>query len=927
MNTTQSKFNFKAFVMLLTALVLSFVLCFATACGDSSSNESSSASESESSSETENVTDTQMIANGNFELHVPESASYPYNTSSNIKWTRTSYGSTKSSGVIDTTKDEYKDASRVGDDEHKKVLMLANSVNSDGEGAAQYFTSSTTVSAEYGTDYLLTVWVRTTDISGKYADGNDNVDTGAYIEVKNTVGKSIDSTIIDNIDTKGEWKMYSIYLRPSNITSTKYQVVLGLGHGNTDNKLRGCDGTAYFDDVKMEKLDAGKFDEATGESLKLYDGDKKTDVSLVVNTAKTDADTAKADFTKGSSDVKVLDGGSGAFNNYNLNNDKDSEGYTVDAPANGALTIDFSKAAREYGSSYTYTTKSFDLAKYVNNDEDDDTEYKGVMISFIANVTAKSYSKNASVKVIDNDKENGGFDSFVTDGKDVRYAIYLTTNRADGENALTYSLKITFGPTSKSSVNTDFPVGTATFKDFSVVTLTEEEFALADTSNNGTTVTLLGDYNSDASKDNDNDSTASDSYDITTGDVMYNADTKEGYEIKLNQIAGGTYKEVATSDNEGNKAILVNSAYTYKTAGLNDALNDLKKDYLNGNPNKNKEVQAIALYSKTGNFIRMTANNLPTTVAANSVYKFSVKLRVVSGKAFVRLYDYNLDDVTASGNVAKFTEDKDYLMQTEIDSTAKKDRNGYTTVTFIVRTGDEAKNFELQFGFEGEGMMLIGSADKGSSYTAANDYDTLVKAFDSKYYAVEEVASHTKTVKYYTNEEDAKNGKNPVTEKKDGKTVDKVTETTDVVVAYGYLKNSDGSNGANVVQFYRYDTKDTVLYVIEADESTSESESASESQTTDSTASYAWLQIVSIVIAAVLIIALVAVIIRMANKNKKNKKSRKNSYYHVGYDASKSKPAAKGSNKNNIVAPDETNEAYDYGDGEENAENDKTDKE
>lgn len=918
MNTTQNKFNFKAFVMLLTALVLSFVLCFATACGGNSS-ESTSESESESTSEKEEVTDTQMIANGNFELHVPDSATYPYNTSSNIKWTRTSYGTTKSSGVIDTTKDEYKDAHRGEGDDHTKVLMLANNVNSDGEGAAQYFTSSTTVSAEYGTDYLLTVWVRTTDISGKYADGNDNVDTGAYIEVKNTVGKSIDSTIIDNIDTKGEWKMYSIYLRPSNITSTKYQVVLGLGHGNTDNKLRGCNGTAYFDDVKMEKLDEGKFDEATGESLNIYDGDTKTDASLIVNTAKTETDSVKVDFTKGASDVKVLDGGEGAFNKYNLNNADDSEGYDVAAPANGELTIDFSKAAREYGSSYTYTTKAFDLAKYVNNDKDDDTEYKGIMISFVANVTAKSYSKNASVKVIDNGKENGGFDSFATDGKDVRYAIYLTTNRADGENALTYSLKLTFGPTSESSVNTDFPVGTATFKDFKVVTLTEEEFALADTSNNGTTVTLLGDYNSDASEDSDNDDTTSDSYDITTGDIMYDADTNKGYDIGLEQIAGGAYRKGA---GEG-KATLVNSKYTYETAGLNDALNALKADYVNGNPNKNKEVQAIALYSDNGYFIRMTSNNLPTTVAANSVYKFSVKLRVIDGKAFVRLYDYNLDDVTASGNVAKFTEDKEYLMQTEIDSTSKKDRDGYTTVTFIVRTGDEAKNFELQFGFEGKGSMLIGSADKGSSYSAANDYDTLVKAFDAKYYNVEEIASHTKTVKYYTNEEDAKAGKNAVTEKKDGKTVDKVTETTDVVVAYGYLKNDDGTNGANVVQFYRYDTKDTTLYVIETDESASESASASDSTSDTSNSSFAWLQIVSIVIAVVLIAALVAVIIRMANKNKKNKKSKKNSYYHVGYDAKKKPAAGKAASKNNIEAPDATDEAYDYGDGADDAKNDK----
>ena len=83
---------------------------------------------------------------------------------------------------------------------------------------------------------------------------------------------------------------------------------------------------------------------------------------------------------------------------------------------NGKITIDFSKVKREYGSSYTYTTAQFNLDKYVDNDEDNTTDYKGIMVSFTANVTAKSYSKNASVKVLDGakDTENGGFDSFAT---------------------------------------------------------------------------------------------------------------------------------------------------------------------------------------------------------------------------------------------------------------------------------------------------------------------------------------------------------------------------------------------------------------------------------------------------------------------------------------------------------------------------------
>lgn len=935
MNKTKNKFNFKAFMMLLTALVLSLVFCFASSCGNSTS-ESTSESESESES-VEEVKDEQMIANGNFEFHIPDSTTkYPYSVSSSVKWTRTSYGTTKSSGIIDTTNDDYPDYKNVhrgeGDD-HTKVLMLANDVNSDGEGAAQYVVSSTTVTAEYGADYLLTVYVRTDNVAGKYTDGNDALDTGAYIEVRNTVGTTIDSTIIDNIDTKGEWKMYSIYLRPSNIAVTKYQVVLGFGHGNSDNKLRGCSGTAYFDDVKMEKLDDGKYEEATAnETVKLYNDDntKKTEKGfLTVDAAKKDASVVKADFTKATQADDVLGGGSGKFNEFNLNNKNDHEGYEVGAPENGVLTIDFSKAGREYGSSYSYTTTDFNLKKYVNTDEDATTDYKGIMISFIANVDAKSYSKNASVKVMDNGKENGGFDSFTTDGKDVRYAIYLTTNRANGENDLTYSLKITFGPTAESSTNTDFPVGKAIFKDFKVVTLTEEEFDAADTSNNGTKVTLLGDYNSDTSDDDDDDTT-NDSYDINTNDAMYDpSSTKDsegryqGYEVGLTQITGGAYRGSVTNDAENNKAFLVNSAYSYNSA-LNAALAALKADYKAYYPNGNKEVQAIALYSKNGYFIRATSNNLPVTVPANSVYSFSVRLRVLDGTAFVRLYDYDLANVDKVGGIAKFTENNvDYVMETAVTAASKKGGDGYTTVTFIVRTGDEAKDFELQFGFEGEGSMLIGRANKGATYSTANDYDSLVDAFDSEFYTFEETATHDKVVRYYKSESDAKEGKNPLKDD-DGNVREDVT--TDTVVAYGYLKNDGSDEKTKVVMLYRYDTIDCVTYVIESDTDDSSSESSSDGSSTDSTSttSYAWLQIVSIIIAVVLIAALVAVIVRMSTKNKKSKKSKKESYYTKGYDKSKRYVGnGKNLNKNNVEAPDETDEAYDYGDGsEDNGEKD-----
>ena len=56
----------------------------------------------------------------------------------------------------------------------------------------------------------------------------------------------------------------------------------------------------------------------------------------------------------------------------------------------------------------------------------------------------------------------------------------------------------------------------------------------------------------------------------------------------------------------------------------------------------------------------------------------------------------------------------------------------------------------------------------------------------------------------------------------------------------------------------------------------------------------------------------------MSTKNKKSKKSRKEGYYTKGYDKSKRYAGSgKNLNKNNVEAPDATDEAYDYGDGSE----------
>lgn len=920
MNKTENKFNLKALLTLLTALVLSLTLCLAVACGGSS--ESTSASDSDSTSEsTSEVKDPQKIANGNFEYNISDSATFPY--TSGIKWTRT-YGTSSSdvkSGIVDTTKDEYKDGKREGSDhkegetEGKYVLMLKNNGTS-GTGTSQYFTSSTTVTLEHGKDALLSVWVKTVDVKHQYS-----AKTGAYIQINNTIGTSIAPTVIDSIDTQGEWVQYKVYLRGSDFAVTKFQVVLGLGHGDKNNQGRLCEGTAYFDDVKYsvlgedEEVKNVKYDDVTPDVIidgSNYEKDVTDDESFIVNgTCKT----VKVDFAK--TLKKYAISGDPVQNFYNANKtEADEKQYATDngftaTVEDGKLKFDFTgKNGKkpEFGTSYTFTSAATDLTAYNykdHNDNDSENDYKGVMITFKANVDVKKGSNGAFVKVIDTDNEKAtdALTISSTDGE-ARYVIYLTTNKT----GVNYKLQITFGPTKTSMKNTDFPIGTAEFYDFKVTELTEWEFSNAD-STNATTLTLLGKDLND-NHDEDKDDTTEDSYSINTSEVM--ADDKL---ICLGNISGSTtYRETNLT------AGLVNSKYAYSQAKLNEALATLKGKCGTNINNSNENVQAIALIKNGEGEGYVTLNE--TNVPANSTYKFSVKLHVAEGEAFVRLYDCGVKYGDRRGVAAFEYDNTSKDMVATVTSASTQNLDGYSVVTFIVKTGNAAKNYKLQVGFKGtNGLALLGEADKGSSDSTYVDADAVENAFAENYsFAAEDKISDKGSKKYYyKNEEDAKNDKNRIQETgADGKATDKYLETDPTVI---YLAGKIGDNKDALLHYYRFDTIDADEYIIDSSsDDSSSSASSSESSSTDSTVkNYVWLQIVSIIIAVVLIAALIAIIVRSILKNKKSKITKTKSYYDetapdhkkVGYDARKHSTKTSGGNKHNVVAPDD-NAEYNY---------------
>ncbi|MBO4262526.1 MAG: hypothetical protein J5903_01930, partial [Clostridia bacterium] len=507
MNKTESKTNFKAILLLLIALMLSIVLAVSTACGEDATD-STSSSASDSSTTEETPTDEQTLKNGDFEFNTTSTSSYPVSTTS-IQWKRTTDSdvksapaSTASSGIIDTADDAWgklADANKPVDADDKtynphtpfydeavaavndedtevneagtKILMIHNKVSTEGQGTAQYFTSSTTLSLaanEYG---KLSVWVRTDNLKTLQHTN----EYGAYIKVNNTMGSAISPLVLKNINTQGKWVKYTIYLKPSDYAKTEYVLVLGLGMGDSVNKEELCEGFAFFDNAEFNVIEESEYNEQANtyaKSLSAFDIDYENEVSVYDNNNETLLDdkgknaglftfdqsandgTIKeyyyfVNFAKASAIYNVA-GGALEFNKVNPNNSEngyavteyEGQGYTAAAKAldgdvnvpERSVYMDF-RAGR---SSATYTTP-------VQNVESGEY-YK---ISFTANVTGLSSAQKASVTVVEDGKDTAAHTNFATDGEDVIYTVYLTNSFPDDKypGGIPYSLKFSYGPT------------------------------------------------------------------------------------------------------------------------------------------------------------------------------------------------------------------------------------------------------------------------------------------------------------------------------------------------------------------------------------------------------------------------------------------------------------------------------------------------
>ncbi|MBO4323524.1 MAG: hypothetical protein J5836_02565, partial [Clostridia bacterium] len=943
MKKSESKKSLKALLTLILALTMAFVLVLSVSCGDDSSDsESTSSSDTDTSTE-ETATDSQTIANGDFEFYTTSSTTYPY--SSSIKWTRsTDKGvvsaatSTAASGIIDTTDEAFNklsDANRpqenpgtpIAEDNAdteaneggKKILMIHNKVSEEGKGTAQYFTSGQSITLSYNQFAKISVWVKTAELKSAYAKG-DMKDYGAYIKIRNYLNSETKPLLIKNINTNGEWVNYVIYLEPSTFAETRYQVVLGLGMGDSANVAELCEGFAFFDNVEYSVVDS--YDVEADKEFSLYN---ESNVSYLDKDSEiynpyvfTQSETGK-DYTENKTVIYKMSFkkaeesalSEGAWN-VNAVNPDDAEhkvaeyvigenvgltgesekvitvagGKEITVPAN-SIYMNFNGE----GSSYTY---AFDIFSAEKQKPVKATSYYKLSVSVKAE--ANGNSKNAFVALSDNGNDTlpDAFSNISTD-EYARYTFYLI-NKYKDEIETSVSLKLSFGPTELTADSSywDLPVGYAIFKDITLIELTEAEYKLVDTEEDtkAAIVVLKGknanEYKEENAIEGDEYEEIKESYAFSIMNSNYNK--IKSAPLKLSDTSANKYK----TKGEGTVG-LINSHYADNydlSEEAAKALSDLEK----AEAASTKHVQPIMIYNKDEAATGIIGET--KTVSVNASYTFTVKLKVAGGAtAYVYLVDRGIE-ASAFGNnnsiaanypvytfktaregFKNYYEELNEKFYAKVDGETNAGTDGYVTVTFYVTAGDEALDLRVEIwngSRDGEtlskGYVFVGNVEltpSGYSSYEALEQDGVYSAEFFKNATVKKY-NQGKVYSYYEGDLD-----DPA-KYDDGTQVYSVAD--DYIV---YAESKDGT-----VKYMRANVLGKITSVAKEEESESDSSSEEESASDEdetTVGNLVWLQIASIIIAAVLVAVLVIIILRKVFEKRSKKKERTRSYY-AGYD-------------------------------------------
>lgn len=934
----KSKFNFRKFTIALLSFLMAVLLAFSVACNDTSSDDGDD-DDGSSSSSTTSVVDYQLIKNGDFEFNTTDTTKYPY--ASSINWSRslstsvtTAPSSTATSGIIDVNKYDDLDSKNKpsvnpgtpyakgldtvnnydADDEEKrvnpnvagsKILMINNKRN--GEGTAQYFRASSSISIQSGEYAKLTLWIKTLDVKIIYSDV-----TGAYISLSSASSSlKYDDFVIRNIDTKGEWVKLQIAFKGTEINSTTINLTVGLGEGNGLDRNGFAEGCVFLDNVSLEKIDKKAYGELSGQEL--ISDELGSGLNLAGETyVKNDAVDADVKYTTKSYKIDYEN----VFTTKAIVATADQVAFAsnnpkVDYTGNGANKIGVGTYAQvkevtprlaellgenensfsnfvymdfaDY-SSATYTTNEFTLAGGAYT-----------YVSFYVKSTSENVNAEMlKVNVLDTKAEGnvnadkslfGSIDTLsATEGKYGKWVKYIAFINNPTDTATSFKLEFVFGFVGEAIDSYALQKGYAVIADLSYADTDDEIYNAASA---GTTLVKKQIYGSYISYD---DVTASETGEDVYGVIVDKTQTFTIMNQPANLVSGFSFS--STLDKNNVQYGIINSKYKDSYSFVSNV------DYQSIKESGNTYAQVVVIDNKVAGSSSFVSTS--NTVAKNSTSRITVRLRAYdSAVAKVSMVDSNLNDSLVYEQLVFKADNQSKVLSSTVTSNSFV-KNGWTTVNFYITAGNEDINFRIKISTETAGTIVFDGIQvtnmEASQLTADKQAITLnFGALSTEGEYKFEQVMHTRPAS----------------------TVQTTDENGETVESTLYYQPTQVYYGNNYTKFINYSTinADEVI-----DNTTPVEDSEEDTETDEDSDEYsvklnATLQISSIIIAVVLILVMIAIVVRNGLKKRAKRIAKTEQYYQAtaGFDRNaRARTIKKVNDKKSKIALANDDEEYDY---------------
>jgi len=943
-----TKFDFKTLLVLLLSLTLCFSAVFA-ACNKTDDSSSSSSSSTE---ETKNPTDTQLLKNGDFEYSTFSKKDSEFPVPYSIGWTLSndsinsssapSSSSSFPSGIIDTRNEAYKllsdankapetnpgtpealgfvkntdekselfvfdkETANTNDDKlptsGTKILMLHNQTSKNDEaGTARKFTSgSVTLSRNEFAE--LSVWIKTVDLSSKVVGQA----YGAYIAVQSTISTSADPFILKNINTKGEWAKYTIYLNSSDFSTSSFKVVLGLGFGSAEIADEYVKGYAFFDNAYFRTLNKSDYDNALknlGDDAKknIYDGKDNLVVSQENVTFKSNSegyDEYKYSLSH-TKNIKNTDSAEYADKLFGENVDDSTEEIAYGVKKLNEVAIDEEKRNLP-GATGNETALYFNFTKAAvrsyTTGKIQVPAGKNLMLTFWMKAEINDMDKNGLTAVV---KDLGKKDTNEEGDNIVKTTLFENQNTNDYENenyngwrqyvllvsndktaVREFEIEFTFGPTADDAKDWDYTRGFAVVTDFQGWELSSDDFAIADTSSYSYSkkVALSADLpNGEKDTEENNDSYT---FSYSESEKLAFANTGKTTTVNGYRLVKGGSTFVGGTDNGddvyGYNAKDVSGGLVKNPAGLKafGSNKDLLSMYI--------EATTAKAYGFIGSSATFAANT--TTFVTVSMY--------ATKNAVANFYLTSPDALDGFKVIAlsadSYTFDKEKLTTTYGDElfskkftcTYSNDNDAapyWYTFGFLVTTGNKSITYRPEF--------WLGSRD-GTTSTGTVYFDNYSAVTVNKTEKIGEIenmdAKEDNSIKY--TRVPSVVSYNKVTDELDSSSSSKTeiekgyVEYEETTVYSEYNVADETLSRVFVYDFSTIDVEHTIDNTTGGSDDSSSSTSSSSASDDGTSLNWA-LQITSIIIAVIIIGLLIFVLIRSLLKNRKFKKTKSLEYY------------------------------------------------